>query len=122
MFYEFSDDDFDEEILDKLDVEDVLNFFIEGENCSLLDDDEVFVLYELLEFFGDEDKISELLSFELVKIMEKMFILKMNLEKIKEIFNKYDRLKNINNVFVLKVNKVIWENMFVKNRVSDIKF
>lgn len=122
MFYEFSDDDFDEEILDKLDVEDVLNFFIEGENCSLLDDDEVFVLYELLEFFGDEDKISELLSFELVKIMEKMFILKMNLEKIKEIFNKYDRLKNINNVFVLKVNNVIWENMFVKNRVSDIKF
>lgn len=122
MFYEFSDDDFDEEILDKLDVEDVLNFFIEGENCSLLDDDEVFVLYELLEFFGDEDKISELLSFELVKIMEKMFILKMNLEKIKEIFNKYDRLKNINNVFVLKVNKVIWENMFVKNWVSDIKF
>lgn len=50
-----------------------------------------------------------------------MFTSKTNSEKIKEISNKYDRPKNINNVFAPKVNKVIWENMSAKNRASDIK-
>lgn len=57
----------------------------------------------------------------LAKIMVKMFTSKTSSEKIKEIFNKYDMPKNINNVFAPKVNKVIRENMSAKNRSSDIK-
>lgn len=120
-FHELSDDDSDEETSDKSDAEDALNSLIEGENCSSSDDDEASALHELSEFFGDEDKTSEPLSPELAKIMEKMFTSKTNSEKIKEISNKYDRPKNINNVFAPKVNKVIWENMSAKNRASDIK-
>lgn len=120
-FHELSDDDSDEETSDKSDAEDALNSLIEGENCSSSDDDEASALHELSEFFGDEDKTSEPLSPELAKIMENLFKSKTNSEKIKEISNKYDRPKNINNVFAPKVNKVIWENMSAKNKASDIK-
>ena len=72
------------------------------------------------EFLGDEDKTSEPLSADLAKIMEKMFSSKTNSEKIKEISNKYDRPKNINNVGAPKVNKVIWDNMSSKNQINKV--
>ena len=43
-----------------------------------------------------------------------MFSLKTNSEKMKEISNKYDRPKHINNVGASKVNKVSLENMSSK--------
>ena len=122
--YEQSDDDSDIDYSDKSDVNEALNTLIEGDDGnqgSSDEDEEGLALHELSEFFGDEDKTSEPLSADLAKIMEKMFSSKTNSEKIKEISNKYDRPKNINNVGAPKVNKVIWENMSSKNRASDIK-
>ncbi|XP_078319581.1 uncharacterized protein LOC144621013 [Crassostrea virginica] len=122
--YEQSDDDSDIDYSDKSDVDEALNTLIEGDDGnqgSSDEDEEGLALHELSEFFGDEDKTSEPLSADLAKIMEKMFSSKTNSEKIKEISNKYDRPKNINNVGAPKVNKVIWENMSSKNRASDIK-
>ncbi|XP_062617293.1 uncharacterized protein LOC134278999 [Saccostrea cucullata] len=121
--HELSDNDSDVENSDKSDADEALNSLIEGDDSfhDSSDDDEVSALNELSEFFGDEDKTSEPLSSELAKIMEKMFMTKTNSEKIKEISNKYDRPKNINNISAPKVNKVIWENMSSKNRASDIK-
>ena len=122
--YKQSDDDSDVDYSDKLDVDEALNTLIEGDDGnqgSSDEDEEGMALIELSEFFGDEDKTSEPLSADLAKIMEKMFSSKTNSEKIKEISNKYDRPKRINNVGAPKVNKVIWENMSSKNRASDIK-
>ena len=69
--YEQSDDVFDVDYLDKSDVDEALNTFIEGDasNQGSDEDEEGLALHELSECFDDEDKTDEPLSADLAKIM-----------------------------------------------------
>lgn len=65
-------------------------------------------LEELVEYFGLDDKCGELIYEKLVKVVNDGMRIKFYNEKIKEIFEKYCRLKNVINLVMLKVNSEIW--------------
>lgn len=81
-------------------------FFVEGLKEKEFDVDDF--LEELVEYFGLDDKCGELIYEKLVKVVNDGMRIKFYNEKIKEIFEKYCRLKNVINLVMLKVNSEIW--------------
>ena len=79
------------------------------------------LLEELSECFGSDEKCSEPIYDKLAKVANEGMRTKLNMDKIKELTDKYNRPKNVENLVTPKVNGEIWPHINRKIKSQDVR-